>query len=136
MGPRLQSWVLTVKTFQGVIATLLLAGEEAIAVQEVGPVHLDGLEGVDAARSHRRAGGAARPQHRLLFTARHQHRAAQHADLRVAPPAEQSLDHAQEEILRPLLGLLPGPVAGEVGEHGLGVGHVAAVGQHHICAFR
>lgn len=124
------------KTFQGVIAPLLLAGKEAIAVQEVGPVHVDGLEGVDAARPQRLAGGAARFQHHVLFTARHQHRAAQHADLGVALPTEQSLDHAQEEILCTPLGLLPGPVAGEVGEHGLSVGHVAAVGQHHICAFR
>lgn len=128
--------VLTVKNFQGVIASLLLAEEEAVAVQEVGPVHVDGLEGVDAARSHRPAGGAARFQHRVLFAARHQHRAAQHADLGVALAAQQGLHHAQEEILGAPLGLLSGPVAGEVGEHGLSVGHVAAVGQHHICASR
>lgn len=123
------------KTFQGVVAALLLPHKEAIAVQEVGPVHLDGLEGAEAPVSHRLAGGAAGLHQRLLLAARHQHRAAQHADLRVALPSQQSVRHAQEEVLRPRLHLLPAPLARYVGEEGLGVGHVAAVGQQHPCAF-
>lgn len=122
------------KTFQGVVASLLLAHKEAVAVQEVGPVHVDGLESAEAAGSHRLAGGAAGPLQLVLLAARHQHRAAQHADLGVALPRQQGVRHAQEEILCPRLRLLPAPLARHVGEDGVSVGHVAAVGQRHLCA--
>lgn len=44
------------------------------------------------------------------------------------------MDHTEEEVLGAQLGLLTGPVAQDVGEHGVGVGHVVAVVHHDVHA--
>ena len=126
---------LTLEALQRVVTSLLLADKEAITVQEVGPGHLDPVKGVAALLTHGLAGGATGLQHHLPLTARRQHGAAQHADFRVALAPEQRLHHAQQEVLGARLGLFAGLVAEDVGEHGLSVGHVVAVGQQHIGAF-
>lgn len=126
---------LTLEAFQWVVASFFFADKEAVTVQEVGPGHLYPVESMAALLMHRLARAVARLQHLLLLAARGQHRAAQHADLRVAVSAEQGLDHAYEEVLCTRLGLVTGLVAQDVGVHGLSVGHVVAVGQLDICAF-
>lgn len=125
---RSQYLCLTCEALQWVVTALLVTHEEAITVHEVGPSHVYRLENVDALFLHRLAGGATGLQHLLLLAARGQHRATQHADVRMAL-AEQGFRHAQEEVLGTGLGIFSSLVANDVGEHGLSVGHVFAVGQ-------
>lgn len=107
---------------------ILISGEEAITVEEVGPFHVDGLEGVAASRVHGVAGGAAGHQRPVALAARRQHGAAQHPDVRVALSSQQRLHHAEEQVLGAQLRLLAAPVAQQTGEQGLSVWHVVAVG--------
>lgn len=127
---------LTMEPLQRVITLLSVGGEEAVAVEEVGPLHVDGLEGVAAPGAHSVARGAAGQHRPAALAARHQHRAAQHSYVGVALPPQQRLHHAEEQVLGAQLRLLEAPVAQEGREQGLGVGHVLAVGQQHVSASR
>lgn len=102
---------------QRVVAALLLAGKEAIAVQEVRPGHLDDLEGVGAVLPQRLAGAAAGLDHPVVAAGRGQHRAAHQPDLRGALPVQQTVDDAQEQVLRTRLGIQAGLVAQDVWEN-------------------
>lgn len=82
---------LTVEVMEWVIASFLLSHKEAIAVQEVRPGHLDGLEGVDAALACGLADAPAWLQHLLGLTAWRQHGAAEHACLLVALAAQHEM---------------------------------------------
>lgn len=125
---------LTLESLQGIVTVLLISGEEAITVEEVGPLHVDGLEGKAASCAHGIAGGAAGQQCPVALAAWRQHGAAQHADVRVALSSKQRLHHAEEQVLSAQLRLLAAPVAQQTGEQGLSVGHVIAVGQQHVGA--
>lgn len=107
---------------------LLISGKEAIAVEEVGPFHVDGLKGVAASCVHGVASGATGQQHPVALAARRQHGAAQHPDVRVALSSQQRLHHTEEQVLGAQLCLLAAPVAQQTGEQGLSVWHVVAVG--------
>lgn len=110
----------TFQSCQRVVAALLVAGKEAITVQEVGPGHVDGLKGVNAVLPQGLAGGAARFDHLVFLAGRGQDRAADQADLRRALPIEEPMDDAQEEVLWARLCICAAPVAQDVGEHGTG----------------
>ena len=113
-----QGGVDTFQPGQGVVAALLRAGEEAVAVQEVGPGHLDGLEGVAAlppqllARAAAGLGGAVAP------ATGSQHGAAHQPDVRGALSVQQAVEHRQQEVLGPRLGVQLGAVAQDVGVDG------------------
>lgn len=102
---------VTLESLQGIITVLLISREEAITVEEVGPFHVDGLEGEAAFCMHGVAGGAARQQRPVALAARRQHGAAQHPDVGVALSSQQRLHHAEEQVLCALLRLLAAPVA-------------------------
>lgn len=121
---------LTSEALQRVITSLLVTDKEAIAVEEVGPGHLYLVKSATASSAHGFTRAAARLQHLLLLTAWGQHRAAQHANLRVTLSAQQRFSHADEEVLSASFSILTSLVTEDVWEHGLSVGHVIAVGQH------
>lgn len=114
------SVTFTFQPYQRVIAALLVAGEEAVAIQEVGPGHLDGFEGVDTVLPQRLARAAAGFDRLVVLAGRGEHRAAYETYLGGALPVEQAMDDTQEEVLCPRLCLHATPVAEDVGEHGSG----------------
>lgn len=91
--------ILTLDPLQWVITPLFITGKEAITVEEVGPLHLYGLENVAAFCAHSITCGAAGQHHLVALTTWCQHGAAQHSDLWVALSSKQRLNHTQEEIL-------------------------------------
>lgn len=105
---------------QRVEAAFLIAGKEAIAVEEVGPGHFDGLKRVGAVLPQRLARAAARLDHLVVPAGRREHRAAHQTYLRGALPIEQAVDDAQEQVLCPRLGLQTTLVAKDVWEYGSG----------------
>lgn len=107
---------------QRVVAALLLARKEAVAVQEVRPGHLNGLEGVGAVLPQRLAGAAAGFDHPVVAAGRGQDRAADQADIRGALPVQQAVDDAQEKVLGPRLCIQAGLVAQDVWENCSGAG--------------
>jgi len=95
-----------------------LTGEEAIAIQEVGPGHLDDFEGVAAVPPQGVARAAARLDHLVVAARRGDDRAAQQADLGGAFPVEEAVDDAQQEVLGPGLRVHATPVAEDVWKYG------------------
>lgn len=110
----------TFQSRQRVEAALLVAGEEAVTVEEVGPGHFDGLKGVSTVLPQCLACAAARPDHLVILAGRGEHRAAYETYLRGALPVEQGMDDAQEEVFWSGLCFHAVPVAEDVGEHGSG----------------
>lgn len=108
----------TFQPCQGVKTALLIAGKEAVTVQEVGPGHLDGLKGMGAVFPQGLTCASARFDHLVIPAGRGQHRTAHQADLRGALAIEQAVDDAQEEILRPRLCFHATLVAQDVGKYG------------------
>lgn len=106
----------TSQSSQGVEAALLLAGEEAVAIQEVGPGHLDGLEGVGAVLPQSVARAAAGFDHPVVVAGRGDHGAAHQAYLGGALPVEQAVDDAQQQVLGSRLRIRAGAVPQDVGE--------------------
>lgn len=117
---RRRSATYTFQPHQRVKAALLLAREEAVTIQEVGPGHFDGLEGVEAVLPQGVARAAAGFDHLVVLARRGEHRAAHKPYVWGALPVEQAVDDAQEKVLWPGLCLQAGPVAEDVGEHGSG----------------
>lgn len=89
----------TSQSSQGVEAALLLTGKEAVTIQEVGPGHFDGLEGVGAVLPQRIARAAAGFDHLVVEAGRGDDGAAHQAYLGGALPVEQAMDDAQQQVL-------------------------------------
>lgn len=117
---QLISVTYTFQSHQRVKAALLFAGKEAVTVEEVGPGHFDGLEGMCAVLPQRLACAAARFDHLVVLARRGEHGAADQTYLWGALPIQQAMDDAQEEVLRSRLCIRVGPVAEDVGEYGSG----------------
>lgn len=126
---------LTSHVIQRVKTSLLVPDKEAITVEEVRPRHVYPIERTAAFFLHSFAGAATGPLRLLPLAARRQNGAAQHPHLEVTVSPDQRLHHADQEVLDAGLCVLPGAVADDVGEGGLAVGHVGAVGQEDVCAF-
>ena len=116
----------TSQLLQGVVAAFLRAREVAAAIEEVGPGHVDGIEGGLAGLAQRPADMAAGSPHAAALAARGQHGAAQQAQVGVALALQEVVQHAQEDVLRAGLHGLPGPVRQQRGEGRPGVGDVTA----------
>lgn len=84
----LLSFLFTSESSQWVDAALLLAGEEAVAVQEVGPGHFDGLEGVGAVLPQSLARAATGLDHLVVVAGGGEDGAAHQTYLRGALPVE------------------------------------------------
>lgn len=110
----------TSQSSQGVEAALLLTGEEAVTIQEVGPGHFDGLEGVGAVLPQSVAGAAAGFDHLVVEAGRGDDGAADQAYLGGALPVEQAVDDAQQQVLGSRLCIHAGAVPQDVGEDGPG----------------
>lgn len=110
----------TSQSSQGVEAALLLAGKEAVTIQEVRPGHLDGLEGVGAVLPQGVAGAAAGFDHPVVAAGRGDDGAAHQAYLRGALPVEQPMDDAQQQVLGSGFCIHASAMAQDVGEDGPG----------------
>lgn len=95
------SVTFTFQPCQRVIAALLVAGKEAVTVEEVGPGHFDGLKGMDAVFPQCLACAAAWFDHLVILAGRGEHRAAYETYLRGALSIEQAVDDTQKEVLCP-----------------------------------
>ena len=116
----------TSQLLQGVVAVFLRAGEVAAAVKEVGPGHVNGVEGGLAGLAQRPADVAAGSPHTAALAARGQHGAAQQAQVGVALALQEVVQHAQQDVLGAGLHGRPGPVLQQRGEGRPVVGDVAA----------
>lgn len=113
----LRSATYTFQPPQRVKAALLLAREEAVAIQEVGPGHFDALEGVGAVLPEGVARAAAGFDHLVVLARRGEHGAAHKPYFWGALSVEQAVDDAQEKVLWPGLCLQARPVAEDVGKY-------------------
>lgn len=105
---------------QWVKAALLVAGEEAVTVQEVGPGHVDALKGVAAVLLQGLTRAAAWLDGLVILTGGGEDRAADETYFRGALAVKKAVDDAQEEVLRPRFCIKTSPVAKDVRKHGSG----------------
>lgn len=91
----------TFQSCEGVEATLLVTGKEAVTVQEIRPSHVDGFKGVITVFPQGFTGATAGFDHLIILAGRGQDRAAYQTNLRGAFPVQQAVDDTEEEILRP-----------------------------------
>lgn len=77
------------------MTALLVTGEEAVTVQEVGPSHFNGLKGVATIFPQRVARATARLDDLVVLTARGEHGAPHQPYVRGALPVEQAMDDTQ-----------------------------------------
>ena len=81
------------------MAPLLVAGKEAVTIQEVGPGHVDALEGVVTPLPDGLACAAAGLDHSVALATGGEHRAAEEANIWRALAVQEAVDDTEEEVL-------------------------------------